>query len=91
MQSRMTARTPSDSDSIGPTSGTRLWAGRNLILLEDRYRRAFANSLGKVQGVPIGKPYAAMRLGFADLFRTWCPMDSIARLGQINPKEWKHL
>src|SRR5215831_11338750 len=56
-------------------------------LIEEQYRRTFANSLGKVQGVPIGKPDAAMRLRFADLFRVWCPMDSITRLGEIDPDQ----
>jgi len=59
----------------------RLLTGDGLSLIEERDRRALANSLGKVKGIPIGKPDAAMRLGFADLFRTGCPVDSITRLG----------
>lgn len=59
----------------------RLSTGDSLGLIEEHDRRALANSLGKVKGIPIGKPDAAMRLGFADLFRTGCPMDSITRLG----------
>ena len=55
--------------------------GDGLSLVEERDRRALANSLGKVKGIPIGKPDAAMRLGFADLFRTRCPVDPITRLG----------
>jgi len=63
-----------------PSEG-QLSTGNGLSLIEERDRRALANSLGKVEGIPIGKPDAAMRLGFADLFRTGCPMDSITCLG----------
>ena len=62
-------------------SKCRLWMRHSLILIEECYRRAFANSLSEVQGVPIGKPDAAMRLRFADLLRTRRPMDAITRLG----------
>jgi hypothetical protein len=58
-----------------------------LSLIEERNRCSITHSLGKIKGIPIGKPDAAMRLGLADFFRTGGPMDSIARLGQINPDQ----
>jgi hypothetical protein len=56
-------------------------------LIEERDRRALANPLGKVKGVPIGKPDAAMRPGFADLFRVARSMNSVGRLIQIDPDQ----
>ena len=38
----------------------RLLAGGSLSLIEERDRRAFANPLGKIKGIPVGKPDAAM-------------------------------
>jgi hypothetical protein len=58
-----------------------------LRLIEEHDRHTLANSLGKVKGIPIGKPDAAVRLSFADLFRTGCPMDTITRLGYIDPDQ----
>jgi hypothetical protein len=55
-----------------------------LSLIEERDRRALANPLGKVKGIPIGKPDAAMRPGFADLFRAARSMNSVSRLVQID-------
>jgi hypothetical protein len=62
--------------------------GDGSSLVEERNRRALANSLGKVKGIPIGKPDAAMRLGFADLFRTgvpWIPWLALVRSIQTKP------
>ena len=74
-------RVPSELRRRNADSETRLWMRDSLILIEECYRRAFANSISEVQGVPIGKPDAAMRLRFADLLRMRRPMDAITRLG----------
>ena len=64
-----------------------LLTGYSLRLIEERDRRALANSLGKVKGIPIGKPNAAMGPGFADLFRMAGSMNSVGRLVQIDPHQ----
>jgi hypothetical protein len=48
-------------------SDERLLTGDSSRRIEERDRRAPANPLGKVKSIPIGKPNAAMRPGFADL------------------------
>jgi len=58
----------------------RLPTRHSLCLIEERNRCALANPLGKVKGIPIGKPDAAMRPGFADLFRVARSMNSVGRL-----------
>src|SRR6266404_5158137 len=65
----------------------RLPTRHSLCVIEERNRRALANPLGKVKGIPIGKPDAAMRPGFADLFRVARSMNSIGRLVQIDPDQ----
>src|SRR5579864_2067364 len=57
----------------------------SLRLIEERDRCAFANLLGKVKGIPVGKPGAAMRPYFADLFRVARSMNSVGRLVQTDP------
>src|SRR5258706_4075559 len=65
----------------------RLPTRHSLCVIEERDRRALANPLGKVKGIPIGKPDAAMRPGFADLFRVARSMNSVGRLVQIDPDQ----
>jgi hypothetical protein len=65
----------------------RLLTGDSLRLIEERDRCAPANPLGKVKGIPIGQPNAAMRPGFADLFRVAGSMNSVGRLVQIDPDQ----
>src|SRR5258708_15041223 len=65
----------------------RLPTRHSLCLIEERNRRALANPLGKVKGIPIGKPDAAMRPGFADLFRVARSMNSVGLLVQIDPDQ----
>src|SRR5260370_15259253 len=65
----------------------RLPTRHSLCLIEERDRRALANPLGKVKGIPIGEPDAAMRPGFADLFRVARSMNSVGRLVQIDPDQ----
>jgi hypothetical protein len=81
----LTGGTMSLDGATGPTR--RLLTGDSLRLIEERDRRAPANPLGKVKGVPIGKPDAAMRPGFADLFRVAGSMNSVGRLIQIDPDQ----
>jgi hypothetical protein len=65
----------------------RLLTGDSLRLIEERDRRASTNPLGKVKCIPIGKPDAAMRAGFADLFRVARSMNSVGRLVQVDPDQ----
>src|SRR5206468_461175 len=57
----------------------RLLTGDILSLIEERNRRALA--------IPIGKPDAAMRRGFTDLFRAARSVNSVGQLVKINPDQ----
>src|SRR6266566_6070186 len=75
------------ADSLASRLMRRLLTGDSLSLIEERNRRALANPLGKVKGIPIGKADAAMRRGFTDLFRAARSVNSVGRLVKINPDQ----